>query len=240
MKSFMPPSDWELATRYVPVAKLTGFEPPLPVHACAYIVGGGTAAGKTTAARAVSIAAELQHVPNRHIEFDEPGTAVSTPATRLFSGDPSIKSSAPASSGRRPTAEDINRYCFNLYLEWWDVEAKGLGAGGILVLDSVWSWLAFASSMLEIPSPKGGVHPAYANAARALDNLAVKHGIAIFAVQNTELFPIPHLEGAAGGQVEPSGGAPVLTVRDRNYRNRRQYVINPEVWTSVQSLRGGV
>lgn len=233
------PQGWSVAEPYARVATLEAFAPALTLNACAYIVGGGTASGKTTAARTIALACDEGHVPCRLIEFDEPGTAASTPASRLFEGDEALRAGAVASSGRRATSADVNRHVFHQYLEWWRIEGIALGRGGVLVLDSIWSWLAFASSLLEMPSPKGGVHPAYANAARALDKMASSLGIAIIAVQNTELFPIPHLEGAAGGQIVPSGGAPVMSVRDRNMRVMRQFMVNHNVWTRVQQLRGG-
>jgi hypothetical protein len=210
----------------------------MPVLACLYLVGGETSRGKTTTCRLISALGESANVPFLHQEIDEPGSTIATPARQLFRDPAKFRALAAGKSGKaqeKQTDASVMAYAFSEYMalfEKWAEDCKG-----ILVLDSIWKFVAFAATVLDVPSPQKGVHPAYASAIEALDALAVRKNCAIFATQNTTLFPIPKLDGASGGEVDPRPDSPIIVMNSRNDRQFKEFRAPMKVWNDVMQMR---
>lgn len=225
------------ARKYAKVATLRkGVTQERDIHACCYIVSGATEGGKTTFCRMLTQAAMLDNIPVMHIELDEPQTRMMTPARALYENPGALKDVARAIAGRAIISNStLCLAAFKCYVSLFSQLAER-ARGGTLVLDSIWRYIALGSSVMETPAPKGGVAPGYSSAVELLDELAMRYKVAIFATQNTTLFPIPQMDGASGGAVKPYGGATTALIKDRNIRVNQEITFHNSVLQAAREM----
>lgn len=238
VKSIIGAEGWKRGDRYKVAAVLPVTRPSLTLHACMYLISGDTSSGKSTAGRLVASVCAMAGIRFVYLEIDEPGAPRMSPAEQtLIDWKTMVKqaSSGTATVPERMPRDVVNRAAFTTYFKRIREEVKETDAK-VCVIDSIWCFIAMAATILDVPSPKGGIHPAYAMAARSLDRLAMELGCAIVGVQNTELFPIPKLSGATGGVIAPTLG-PSLTVEDRNHRKPRRYAVPRAAWNAIIKMR---
>lgn len=137
-----------------------------------------------------------------------------------------------------PTASVVATPPLSIFNDYITMFAEMLKPNSILVLDSVMTFFAVASGLVEQPAMSGGYLSGYGIAAMRLNQLAAARKACVIAVLNKDAFPLQSFEFAVDGVMKIHSMGNFTIIARTNQRKPINVNLKPEILEAGLALLG--